>query len=382
MEQIAMKLNKKKIWILLAMLVIVVAGAIYLLYWLGHISHIRVSKTKDGWVCSGPIMYDWLYSGTMPVICGDRVVVVERYKRSFYIEGFKVKPCTRFFQRDAYYITALSLSNGHVIYRKKISIKGNPLQVWRTWSWRDNVVVGGYYQEKSGHSDRIGLATVLDSRGRITNQFSIPPALGPRAVDEKNNLLLCQQEVDANYLEEDRYLDPQILHMLELPSGKEKFQAEIAPFNHLVTDKEGNVYINFLNQMSDAWADYMKERRASVNTCIEKYSVFPWQKIWSVAITPKNGHSELLKYEEGMIWYSVYDENADFSKDGEEDEDRVIYPEDGRKWIGGPINCATGEKMESQQKCDPFRITTRLDSKQYIITKMNDKIYVKVGVNF
>jgi hypothetical protein len=369
---IAMNLKRKKLRILLAILVVIATGAICLLYSLGYISHIRVSKTEDGWVCSGPIRYSWLYSGTMPVISGDKVVVVERYKRPFYIEGFKVKPCPRCFQRDAYYITALTLSNGRIVYRTRININKHPLQGCSVSPLRDNVVVGGYIQEEPGANNRMYFVTILDGRGQIVNQFSIPPVSGIRSVDEKNNLLLCHQDVDAN----DRYtvLDPQILHMLELPSGTEKFQVKIAPFNYLVADKEGNVYINFLNQMSSAWADYMEERTASVNTRIEKYSVLPWQKIWSTAITPERGHSELLKYEDGMLWYSICDENADFG----EDEDRVIYPEDIRKWIDNPINCETGKRIETEQECDPYRFVAEYKDEKYIITKADYRLHVTV----
>lgn len=336
-----------------------------MLHRLGYISHIRVSKTKDGWVCSGPIRYNLMYPGNKPIVTDKYLIVREKYERSFYIKGFKIAPCLRQFLRDVYYITALSLSNGHTVYRTKISINGHPLQVTGIWPWQENVVVWGYYQKEPGLFNKISSVTVLNNRGKLLKHFPITLPLGPMAVDENNGVLLCRQEVDEKDFKQ--FLDPPILWVLELPSGKEKFQVKISPFSDLVTDQDGNVYINFLNQRNDAWMDFAEKRASFLGTCIEKYSIVPWQKIWSVKVTPQKGYSELLKYEKNTLWYAVHD------------RDGGSLVMDRRKWIGGPINCENGEAVESQRKCDPYRIETEVDGKHYIITKVDDKVHVTIS---
>ena len=364
--KVTMGKTRWKVWLPLALLVIIGAGAIYLLYRLGHISHIRVSKTKDGWVCSGPIKYDWLYSGTMPVISSNNVVVVEKYERSFYIKGFKIAPCLRQFLRDVYYITALSLSNGHTVYRTKLgSINEHPLQVVGIWPWRENVIVWAYYQEEPGLFNKIFSITVLNNRGKILKQVPITLPLEPMAVDEKNSVLLCRQMVDEKDFKQ--HLDPQILRVLELPSGTEKFQVKIEPLTHMITDKDGNLYINRLDLKNNDREEYNNKRLSSLSGYIEKYSIVPWQKLWSVSVRPEKGYPIGLKYERDKLWYAIHD------------RDGGPFPEDRRKWIGGPINCETGEAVESQRKCDPYRIEAEVDGKHYIITRIDDKVHVTVS---
>ncbi len=326
-----------------------------MLHRLGYISHIRVSKTKDGWVCSGPIQYGLSNTVTRPVISGNNIVLLEEYRKRSLMQ----------FLHHSYYITALALTDGHTVYRTKISINGRPLQVLGIWPWQENVVVWGYYQEEPGLFNHICSITILSNRGKILRQFPITLPLKPMAVDEKNSVLLCQQKVDEKDFEQ--FLDPQILWVLELPSGTEKFQVKISPFSDLATDLAGNVYINFLNQRNDAWMDYAEKRASFLSTCIEKYSVVTWQKIWSVKVTPEKGYSQLLKYEKNMLWYTVY----------HEDGGPLVV--DRRKWIGGPINCETGEAVESQRKCDPYRIETEVDGKHFLITRIDDKVHVTVS---
>jgi hypothetical protein len=337
------------------LLVIIAAGGFYLLHRLGYISNMKVSKTKDGWVCSGPIQYNLMYPSIRPIVSNKNLVLLEKYhKRSL-----------RQFLHHSYYITALALTDGHTVYRTKITINGHPLQVVGIWPWQENVVVLGYYQEEPGLFNKIGSITVLNNRGKILKQFPLILPLNPMAVDEKNSVLLCRQEVDEKDFKQ--FLDLPILWVLELPSLTEKFQVKISPFSDLATDQEGNVYINFLNQRNDAWMDYAEKRASFLGTCIEKYSVVPWQKIWSVKVTPAKGYSELLKYEKNMLWYTVLD------------RDGGPLVEDRRKWIGGPLNCKTGEAVESQRKCDPYRIETEVDGKYYIVTRVDDKVHVTVS---
>ena len=344
-----------KIWPPLVLLVIIAAAGIYLLHRLGYISNMKVSKTKDGWVCSGPIQYNLMYPRSRPIVSNKNLVLLEKYHKRSLMQ----------FLRHTYYITALAMPDGHTVYRTKISINGHPLQVVGIWPWQENVIVWGYYQEEPGLFNHIPSITILNARGKILKQFPLTLPLKPMAVDEKNNLLLCQQEVDEKDFKQ--HLDPQILRVLELPSGTEKFQVKISPFTDLATDQDGNVYINFLNQRNDAWMDYAEKRASFLSACIEKYSVEPWQKIWSVNVTPEKGYSQLLKYEKNMLWYTVYD------------EDGGPLVEDRRKWIGGPLNCKTGEAVESQRKCEPYRIKAEFDGKHFLFTRIDDKVHVTVS---
>jgi hypothetical protein len=363
--KVTMGKTRWKIWLPLALLVIICAGGFYLLHSFGYISHIRVSKTKDGWVCSGPIQYNLMHPRNRPIVSDKCLIILEKYERRYYIKGFKIDECPMCFLHDVYYVTALSLSNGHTVYRTKIGINGRPLQVRGIWPWRENVIVWGYYQEEAGLFNHISSITILNARGKILKQFPITIPVKPMAADEKNNLLLCKQRVDEKDFEQ--FLDPQILHVLELPSGTEKLQVKISPFTDLAADQDGNVYIHFLNQRNDAWMDYAEKRASFLSACIEKYSVVPWQKIWSVNVTPQKGYSELLKYEKNMLWYTVYD------------RDGGPLVEDRRKWIGGPLNCKTGEALESQRKCDPYRIEAEVDGKHFLITRIDDKVQVTLS---
>ena len=353
--KVTMGKTRWKIWFSLALLVIICAGGFYLLHRLGYISNIRVSKTKDGWVCSGPIQYNLMYPRSRPIVSNKNLVLLEKYR----------KRSLRQFLHHSYYITALALTDGHTVYRTKISINGRPLQVLGIWPWQENVVVWGYYQEEPGLFNHICSITILNNRGKILKQFPLTLPLRPMAVDEKNSVLLCQQKVDEKDFEQ--HLDPQILRMVELPSGTEKFQVKISLFTDLATDQDGNVYINFLNQRNDAWIDYVEKRAPYLSACIEKYSVVPWQKIWSVKVTPEKGYSQLLKCEKNTLWYAVYD------------EDSAPLVEDKRKWIGGPLNCKTGEAVESQRKCDPYRIEAEVDGKHFLVTRIDDKVHVTVS---
>lgn len=334
-----MRKTRWTIWLALVLILCLSGVLVYWLYLVGHISHIRVSKTKDGWVCSGPIQYYLGYPKIRPILRGKKVVLVERYKREFYIEGFKIAEVKMSFPLDSYYITALSVYNGDVVYRRRMSIKGHPLQVVGIWPWRENVVVWGYYQEEADLDNRIGSITILDARGRIRKRFRLD--LQPTAVDEKNNLLICGSR------------------MLELPSGKEKFQVKLKLLIDMVTDKNGNVYI-FRRTDQPSHDD-----KSSYDGYIEKYSVVPWKQLWSVKVTGRKGSPWMLKYQKDSLWYAFYD-----PKGG------AVHWVDNLIW-DGPLDTQDGTKIETDRKCDPYRLEAEFDGKEYVVTRVDDKLYIK-----
>lgn len=333
-----MRKTRWTIWLALVLILCLSGVFVYWLYWVGHISHIRVSKTKDGWVCSGPIQYRLGYPKFRPILSGKKVVLVERYKREYKREGFKIAEVKMNFLLDSYYITALSVYNGDVVYRRRMSIKGHPLQVLGIWPWRENVVVWGYYQEEPGLDNRISSFTILDTRGKIRKRFRLD--LKPTAVDEKNNLLICGTR------------------MLELPSGKEKFQVKLKLLIDTVTDKNGNVYIFRRTDQPS------RDDKSSYDGYIEKYSVVPWKQLWSVKVTGHKGTPKMVKYEEGLLWYAFYD----WHRPGWDSEDQLSWH---------PLDPETGAKIETERQCEPYRIETELNGKQYVVTRLDDELYIK-----
>ena len=335
-----MRKNRWKIWFVFALLFVAGGGLLYVAYRAGYISHIRIRSTKEGWLCTGPFQYGLDYPCTRPILSGKKIVVVEKYKRQFYREGFKILESKKYFLRDTYYITALALSNGDMIYRIKINIKSNPLQILGVWAWGENMVVWGYYQEEPGLNNRIFSVSILNSYGNILKRF--PLDVKPTAVDEKNNLLICGSR------------------LLELPSGKEKFQTQTKLLVDIVSDKNGNVYIlRRLSGISEG------DKNIIYDALVEKYSCIPWEKLWSVKIPgTAEGYPIMLRYEKGLLWYAFYDERGG------------TYPEDRRKWAS-PLDSETGARIETERRCDPYQIEAEVDGKLYIVKLIKNKLHVK-----
>ena len=317
-------------------------------------SDIQIKKTEDVWVASGPIEYGLSCPWTRPILSGNRLIIVEKQKRKFYIKGFSITRLGMCFSRDDYFVTAFQLFGGHRVYRTNIRVRKNPLQILGIWPWGENVVVCGYCQEEPCLENRIFYITILNGKGRVLNQFPIhahefPIHTYPMAVDERNNLLICRG-----------------LRILQLPSGTEKLTVNLEYCIHMATDKDGNVYVNRLNQRDDNWADYVYKRVPNVSGHIEKYSTVPWKKLWSVEVTPEKGYAWLLKYEDNMLWYAVCDERMGGTIEGR------------TKWIGGPLDAETGERVETDRTCDPYRIETEFDGRQYVVTKKDDDLHVRI----
>lgn len=349
-EAIVMRKSRWKIWLLLVVGLILggvflynacaddiplaVRAAAIFYKWLCSdvISAVSVSETTDGWLCSAPVQYELNYLCSGPILCGSKLVILERYKNPFGLRSFL---------RDTYYIRGIELSNGHTVYRSKVRINGHPLQVLGIFPWGENVVVWGYYQEEPGLDNRISSVSILNSQGEILKRF--PLNVKPTAVDEKNNLLICGSR------------------LLELPSGKDKFQTQIKLLVDMVSDKNGNVYIlRRLRSISEG------DKNGIYDALAEKYSCVPWKKLWSVKIPgTADGYPIMLRYENGLVWYAIYDERGG------------PYPEDRRKWTGGPLDPETGAKIETQRKFDPYTIEAEVDAKVYVVTKVNNKLYVK-----
>ena len=102
-------------WTICLAFALVLSVSVVFVYCLRFITDIKVSKTKDGWLCSGPIQYELRHPMTRPIICGEKLIIVERYKKEYYIEKFKIAEVKMSSPRYRYYITALALSNGHTV---------------------------------------------------------------------------------------------------------------------------------------------------------------------------------------------------------------------------------------------------------------------------
>jgi len=307
---------------------------------------VHVWRTSNGWTCSGNIQYDLGYPRTRPILCGKKLVVVERCKKGYLIRGFKIIETPMNFIRDNYYITALSLANGRKIYRTKLYGQGHPLQVIKIWPWGENVVVWGYYQTEPG-DNRVTVVQILNSKGRIINQFGLK--VQPTALDQKNNLLICGSKTFL------------------LPSGLKQPGMNLMPFVDMATDKKGNLYVNHLSLTGKVWKDYIEKKTPNMPATIAKYRIEARERLWSKKSKTERGYPRLLRYEDGLLWWAVRDEHM-----GGLIEERT-------KWIGGPINVETGQFVETERKCDPYRLQTVFGGKSYTVTRKGTKLVVNIA---
>ena len=308
-----------------------------------RIGGVHVRRTSNGWTCSGPsIQYCLGFPRTAPILSGEKFVIVEQYKKTYYMHGFRIGPTTKSFLRDTFYITALALSDGHTVYRRKIRVEGHPLQVFGMWPWGENVVVWGYYQTEPRGS-RITVITILNGKGRTINQFGLK--VQPTAVDQKNNILICRSGI------------------FDLASGVEKFRPAITEVVDMRTDRKGNVYV--LRRVKSAQDG---DKEGILDALAEKYSVVPWKKQWSVGIRgTAERYPVMLKCENGLLWYAVNEPRAGDT------------PEDRTKWIGGPLDSETGRLVETERKCDPYRLQTVFGGKSYTVTRKGTKLVVNIA---
>ena len=100
---------------------------------------------------------------------------------------------------------------------------------------------------------------------------------------------------------------------------------------------------------------------------IAKYRIEARERLWSKKSKTERGYPRLLRYEDGLLWWAVRDEHM-----GGLIEERT-------KWIGGPINVETGQFVETERKCDPYRLQTVFGGKSYTVTRKGTKLVVNIA---
>jgi hypothetical protein len=330
----------KKRWkILLFLVCLLLVPTTYFSYKLGWISNIEIKKTEDGWILEGPLHFSKFLTYKTLFLNNGKIIFVEKYKRDYYLDGLKIKPCLMCFIRDVYYVRAIDLSSGISIYRKKMKWGKHPVQVFHIFPWRDNTVVYGYYQEIPGIENKNGVVIILDSHGKIQKQFLVDTKAF--AVDEKNDLLICNK-----------------LTLLELPSGKTKSNNTIQPFISAVTDNKGNLYIIRNPEESGEGSD-----DDVFKYIIEKYSTVPCRKVWSTVLeVPINHYAYHIDYsnDQLVIRYLQYG----------------VSQKNKQLWQGVLLNPDNGEITDPNYFSDPYIKEVKSDNKRYNIRQEENRICV------
>jgi hypothetical protein len=157
-----------------------------------------------------------------------------------------------------------------------------------------------------------------------------------------------------------QYSDTQIVRTVDLNSGEKEFAAAVKHVVDIAGDGKGNVYILRRtdriasdDQQSYHWDGY-----------VEKYSVVPWQNLWSRQVeAPAERHHPLcLRYKDGLVWYSF------------------IHGSGGRraheemKWRA--LDAETGEPAQPDRSFDPYKTETTLNGKRYTLKWVGHRLQV------
>jgi hypothetical protein len=337
----------------------VLVGTAIVLAFLNH-RELNVRKTAGGWVCDGPIEFEYRPAITRPVVCGENLVAVERYRRWKYREGLMIRSVKMGIPRDIYYITSLRLEDGRGVYRRRMKVKGFPLQVVGLWPWGQKAVVWGFHQGRSS-TKRFSWVVILDANGEIIRRFAVTLPLQVLAIDQKNDLLLCLQIWDEKVFRKQK--DPYAVVGLDLASGTVDFSVPAPLAFDMVADENGNAYV--MRKLKEGGVDDI----GVYDRLLEKYSVVPWKNLWSVTIEgTKTSYTWSLLYQHRLLWYALYEYRGRW-------QDEV---EDMIRWKVSPITPDTGEKIEVEERCSPYRMETEVEGRKYTITRDGQGIRVKV----
>jgi len=318
---------------------VIVLGTLFS-YALGYISHVSLKKIENGWICRGPFHFSKFLNYKNVYSRENKLFLIEKYERQFCLIGLKIVECKKRFMRDAYYVRAYNLSSGKTIYRRKIMFDIHPVQVFDIFPWLDNTVVFGYYQDKIGGPRKL-IVTILNSKGKVQKQF--PVSAKPLAVDEKNNLLICDG-----------------VSLVELPSGEPKINNEMAPISDVtdvVTDNEGNLYLVRVNKPGDSGN---RDNILIINYIIEKYSILPRGIKWSSTLTTPSWPL-FLDYKNNQLLVYYYDREY----------------RDELSWTSEMFSADIGEKIKSEIVFNPYLKEIERDNRRYEITQSENQILVK-----
>lgn len=333
--------------------VVAVGAGIVCILW-NH-GAVGVRKTTDGWTCDGPVEFENRPAITRPVVCGKNLIVLERYIRDR--EGLMRRRVRMAIPRDSYYVTSLRLEDGRGVFRRKMMVEGFPLQVRGLWAWGEKTVIWGFHQGKSS-TKRFSWILVLDPNGKTAKRFNVSLPLEIMAVDQTNDLLLCFQKWDDTVLRIQK--DPYEVVGLDLPSGTVKFSVPAPLAFDIVADENGNAYV--MSRVKSG-----RRGDAGVyDALLEKYSVVPWKKLWSVEIEgTEESYPRRLLYQQDLLWYALYEDDA-----GSTPQETII-------WSGGPLDPDTAEYIETELRCNPYKMQVEVEGKKYTITRDGGGVRVK-----
>jgi hypothetical protein len=248
-------------------------------------------------------------------------------------------------------LTAYSLAHGQRVFATEIRNEGQPVQVDGTYRWRDHVLVLGRHQQVPGIDRAKASITVIGAEGEVESRFPVAFPCETLAVDGTHDLLLCLQHLHEKDPHE--LLDPQVIRMLQLPSGNEIGRQEVPILEHMTTDSAGGLYVlRRPGYLKDA-----SHKPGLTNGLIEKYSLKPWTKIWSVEVAPERGYVQLIALDQGALSYAIFDTAIGGLLD------------DQLRWVGGPMDPRTGKPLADRRRYDPYSIDTVVRGKRYQITR-------------
>ena len=337
--------------VFLFLMLCIVLLTVYCLFGTG----LDIHKTENGWICFGPIQYGIRTPKTRPILCDQEIVILEKYKNNSSKKNFL---------RDDYYLTVLAIDDGNIISRTKLRFEKHPLQVKGMWPWNDKIVIWGYHQNEPGLNTRIYNISILDIKGHMIKKFGLDSSANPMAIDESNNLLLCRCKYpetlpEIHDIEVESPDMNTFVYLYDLISGKTKFREQLDDMFEIITDNNGNAY--FLRRTI---IDVDKDLYGAI---LEKYSIEPWEHIWSISIEGLNRKYPITaSYQDGLIWYAMYDEEG-----GSSVEEKI-------EWVNIPIDAQTGLKTESKYEFNPYIKQIKLKDKVYKINYQNGKLEISI----
>lgn len=321
---------------------------------------LTITQEENGWRAEGGyILFDYFSNFIGPTPGQDILFVIEYFENPN--EGSMV------FIRDFHRLSAYRLTNGQRVFSSFLFYDDNPFIPRHVYTWKDQAVVNGFYQEEPSNIDehkdtRRYLTYVFDSQGEIISTISSSDQMydgEPIGIISSSDQLIWMKYNGES--------ENNLVRIHKIPSGELENEYEIGSWTipgRITIDQNGNLFL-------------IRRPTSSTEGVLERYSLSPWQHLWTKTIDPIVGYLEYLNFEIDRLWYGFlyrYEYHP--------------YVESIYKWDGGPIDPETGEPIESDWRYNPLIIRHKTDGILYQIEKINDnsfrvkKLHPTSAINF
>ena len=339
-------------------------------------SKLKIDHEGDSWTCVGidtingdeytTISFGLENSPVRhPVVIDDSVFILERI--------FEPEGSMQCFIRQPYCLTQFSIASGEVRSSSYLTVHTNaehPIQVHKLLRWGDHLLVDGAFQEEPGLFTHRPVLQLIDSQGELADVLLNDLFWDIETVDQVDELLICTQDYGGLDSEGHKIpIDP-VFHLFDLSSFalRATYPQDPLILGDMVTDEGGHLYC--LRFDTQAWEAYMEGDAPYPTTrCLVKYSVEPWQVLWMRKLEPESdaGHPCLLRYHNGLLWYSMYDRGYNWENGSEE----------RYRWIEKPLDPENGEPVDTDKRFDPYRTVVDVQGQPYAITWLFDSFRVE-----